>query len=371
MPFLKPVSVVVDTSAVLQGGLDFLARHLTPAARIKVPALVHMEILNLVERYFSRRHRRASGAKMLLDHVSSQGGQRVLLRLEMNNRVEFERPRLGADPLRGIIQLDSDAEDKKPGLQTIQRSFADRLILETAIRHRDSVDPDHPVMLMTSDQSLARMALTEGIEPIFFDSNAVSHLLGTTLSGVTFRPFATDATRLLSSSITDVLRECAVTFGSARLTSSDMEAAFEVTSIGEAALWNPYHSYEDLLWTSSGKISPKTKAYRTPEKPPFEQTKIRDGENGGGAGKVSRGAVRRPLTGAYSFNLSSMLNLMESLDKAASLSDEEGISREGICDVTSKDRPRRLDTRTGTSRFSTLKVGLRWSTESISTTGIS
>ena len=38
MPYSRPVSVVVDTSAIVQGGLDFVARHLAPQARIKVPA---------------------------------------------------------------------------------------------------------------------------------------------------------------------------------------------------------------------------------------------------------------------------------------------------------------------------------------------
>ena len=169
-------------------------------------------------------------------------------------------------------------------------------------------------MLMTSDQGLARMALTEGIEPIFFNSNAVSHLLGTTLSGVTFRPFAAGDARLLSSSVADVLWECAVAFGSARLTDDDTEAAFEVTSMGGDAVWSPYHSREDLLWTrtcpASGKMSLDTKPYPLPEKPSYEQTKVKDGESVDRTGRASRGAVRRPLTGAYSFNLASMLNLL-------------------------------------------------------------
>ena len=166
MPFRRPVSIVVDTTAVIQGGLDFLARHLSPIVRIKVPALVHMEILNQIDRYFTRRRRSTQNvtqnAKMLLDHILSQGGQRTLLRLEMDPQVEFERPRLGADPLRGIVQPDSDAEDKQLGLQRIQKSFADRLILETAIQHRDRVGSDHPVMLMTSDQGLGAYGASRG-----------------------------------------------------------------------------------------------------------------------------------------------------------------------------------------------------------------
>ena len=75
MPFTKPATVVVDTSAVLQGGLDFLVRHLAPQARIKVPALVHMEVLNLGERYFSLRRNGGNKARMLQEHARSQGAQ--------------------------------------------------------------------------------------------------------------------------------------------------------------------------------------------------------------------------------------------------------------------------------------------------------
>ena len=186
----RPLSIVVDTNAVLQGGLDFFARHVTPRARMKVPALVHMEILNFCERYFSQRHKESYTSHMLMDHLNGQSGQRVLLRLETDQGVEFERPRLGADPLRGVVTPDSDAEDKNLGSQKIQRSFADRLILETAVQHRDQVGLEHPVMLLTSDQGLARMAIAESIQPIFFDSNAVSQLFGERLSGIGFVPFS-------------------------------------------------------------------------------------------------------------------------------------------------------------------------------------
>ena len=240
MPFRSTVSVVADTSAVLQGGLDFVALHLAPAARITIPAVVHMEILNLIDRYFSQRRAGKPGARMLLDHVLSQGGQRVLLRLEREH--QLERSRIGADPLRGIIQPDS--EDKSLGLQRVQRSFADRLILETAIQRRNRVDPNHPVMLMTADQGQARMALAEGIEPMFFDANGVSHLFGTTLSGVTFRPF-TDRTRTHAVALTRVLWELAVAFGRARAISVDTDDGLEVAAIGPTLSWQPYHSVDD------------------------------------------------------------------------------------------------------------------------------
>ena len=251
MPFSRPVSIVADTSAVIQGGLDFVARHLTPQARIKVPAIVHMEILNLAERYFQQRFRGKPSPRMLLDHVRGQGAQRVLLRLEINQRIELERSRLGADPLRGVVQPDSDAEDKSLGLQVIQRSFADRLILETAIQHRDTVAPEHAVMLLTSDQGLARMALVEGIQPIFSDTNAIAEIFGTTLSGIVFEPFLRDATRLYSCSLADLLWETATSFGSVRLVGAQSRASFMVAALQSEAPWQPFHSRDDLLWTEA------------------------------------------------------------------------------------------------------------------------
>jgi len=43
MPLRKPMTIVPDTSAVQQGALDFVCHFLIPWARIKVPAIVHME----------------------------------------------------------------------------------------------------------------------------------------------------------------------------------------------------------------------------------------------------------------------------------------------------------------------------------------
>src|SRR5438132_1298254 len=85
----------------------FLVRFLYPMVRIKIPAIVHMEILVMADRYFSWRRSTGKGihsAATLLDHVTSQGSQRALLRLELQTDVEIERPRIGADPLRGVVQ---------------------------------------------------------------------------------------------------------------------------------------------------------------------------------------------------------------------------------------------------------------------------
>ena len=40
MPFRRTTTVVSDTSGVLQGALDFVVRHLHPAAKVKIPAIV-------------------------------------------------------------------------------------------------------------------------------------------------------------------------------------------------------------------------------------------------------------------------------------------------------------------------------------------
>ena len=317
MPFRRTVGIVMDTTAVLQGGLDFAARHLTPAVRLRVPAIVQMEILNFVDRYFSRRYKRPRSG-MLVDHMLSQAGQRVLIRLA--HRVE--RPRLGAEPLRGIVQPDSDAEDRNLGLQMIQRSFADRLILETAVQLRDDAAPDHPVMLMTADQGLARMALAERIEPIFFDTNAASALLGSTLSGVTFTPFATGGPRAYPVSVGTILWEMAVTFGAARLIGIASGDSFEAVAIdGERSL-NPDHVREDLLWTQAVPTS----AVAKPSPPKIKAAPDSTESDSAGAATLSTTPSQRSrtLSGAYGFSPGSMIDLMVALNGAA-LSDEAGM----------------------------------------------
>ncbi len=334
----RPLSIVVDTNAVLQGGLDFFARHITPRARIKVPALVHMEILNFGERYFSQRRKESYTSHMLVDHLNGQGGQRVLLRLETDQGVEFERPRLGADPLRGVVGPDSDAEDKNLGLQQVQRSFADRLILETAVQHRDQVGSEHPVMLLTSDQGLARMALAESIQPIFFDSNAVSQLFGERLSGIGFVPFSVDGPKFHGVGLVEVLWEFAATFGASRLTLDDTSAAFEVVALGEEVAWQPYHSYEDLLWTRE-----ETPAGVKPdaERQTYNQPPRVDVDTGNEEERrrtdVSEGRLRRTArrAGTYSFSLGSMLRLLGVLHESREISDDAAMSVVKVSSVSS------------------------------------
>src|ERR1035437_9023368 len=70
MPFRRSTTVVADTSGAVQGGLDFVARYLHPAARVKVPAIVQMEIVNFAERFLSgRRATKTRRADLLIDHL--------------------------------------------------------------------------------------------------------------------------------------------------------------------------------------------------------------------------------------------------------------------------------------------------------------
>jgi hypothetical protein len=363
MPFIRPTTVVVDTSAILQGGLDFVIRFLYPMARIKIPAIAHMEILTMADRYFSQRRAPEADIRpgaLLLDHVTSQGGQRVLLRLELQTEAEIERPRLGADPLRGVVQPDSDTEDKNLGLQVIQRSFADRLILETAIHHRDRLSPDHPIMVLTADQGLARMTLAEGLHPLYFSSPPVGQVCGRTVTGTCFRPFADDAGEapLFPIALTSILWEMACTFGSARLVTEDRSAHFAISSIGADLAWHPFHSRDDLLWTSHFPLmrptaaSPETKATSNNLKTlgstkgtdaSRPTTKITSHQNERKdklpsaidlpKPRATAPAVKRSpgvLTGSYRFPVASMLDLVSAFAHKEQISDQDGMRLVGL-----------------------------------------
>lgn len=247
MPFRRPTTVVADTSAIVQGGLDFVVRFLYPMARVKVPAIAHMELLNAADNYLSLRRKapQNSAGRILAEHAFSQGGQRVLLRLELQTDTEIERGRLGADPLRGIVQPGSDAEDRSLGLSVVQRSFADRLIFETARQHSGQASPDHPVLVLTCDQGLARMTISEGMQPLFFDANKLSAVDGRILTGTAFHPFTG---HLYGVCLADLLWELAVTFGAARLAHAPSGCLIEVSAIGADLPWKPYHAKDDLLW---------------------------------------------------------------------------------------------------------------------------
>ena len=172
MPFRQATTIISDTSGVVQGGLSFVAQNLHPAARLKVPSVVQMEIVNSSDRFMSNRRRgeKAKRYDMLMDHMSSQAAQRVLLQLELRSSVELERTFLFGDPLRAAFKKDEEQDVKELNLSVPVRSYADRLILEAARQHQAQVSPGHRVMLLTSDQGLARMAITEGLPPLYFSS---------------------------------------------------------------------------------------------------------------------------------------------------------------------------------------------------------
>jgi hypothetical protein len=336
MPFSRPTTVVVDTCAVLQGGLDFVVRFLYPMARIKIPAIAHMEILNMTERYFSQR-RAADGdfsvASALLDHVTSQGGQRVLLRLELQTEAEIERPRLGADPLLGIVHSDTDSEHKSLGLQVVQKSYADRLILETAIQHRDRLSPDHPIVVLTADQGLARMTLAEGLATLFFSSPPIEHVCGATLTGTCFRPFIHDGSDspYYYIPLPSLLWELACTFGSARIVCPDQSRSFTISAIGDGLTWHPYHSRDDLLWTcyqseSGTPLDSSSGPARFERQEDLSEAQASSTDASTSASVASRATLR----GAYRFSPSALVELVQAFARRERMPDKVGMQHVGL-----------------------------------------
>lgn len=246
MPFKRPITILSDTSGVIQGGLSFVARYLSPAARIKIPAVVQMEVVNFADRFLSnRRAQKPKPIDMLGDHLKSQAGQRVLLQLELHSDVELERTYLLGDPLRGAFQREEDKELKELNISVPIKAYADRLILEAARQHQSQVSYGHRVMLLTSDQGLARMALAEGVEPLYFHSVTAASFFGKRLTGTVFGPFTGELSNI---GIGDVLWELATVFGCSRLESEDGSKRLTVRAIGKDLSWAPYHSHDDLLW---------------------------------------------------------------------------------------------------------------------------
>ncbi len=232
MPFRKSTTVVVDTSGAMQGGLDFVAKYLHPAARVKIPAIVQMEIINFAERFLSnRRAAKTRHADILIDHLMSQGGQRVLLRLELQAETEIERTFLLGDPIRSAFQKEEEPELRELNLSVPIRSYVDRLVIESARQHQAHANPGHRVQLLTSDQGLARMALSEGIAPLYFNAVSADRVFGRVLTGNILDPFTG---RMREHPISSLLWEISTAFGNVRLKSPDGAIALTVTAIGEA-----------------------------------------------------------------------------------------------------------------------------------------
>ena len=250
-------SVVADTSGVLQGALDFVVRYLYPAARVKIPAIAHMELANLTDRFLSirrnneRKARRGDGNLLrtdeLIEHLMSQGGQRVLLRLELQADAEIERTYLLGDPLRSAFRPDREGTVSDLNLSVPIRAYADRLILEAARHHQAQSQPGHAVRLLTSDHGLGKMAMAEGIRPLYFKSVMSSDFFGLRLSSHTYHPFNGDVQGV---TLTQVLWELATAFGAARLQWEDGRHV-TISTMDHGAAWSPFQSLDDLLWFSS------------------------------------------------------------------------------------------------------------------------
>lgn len=337
MPFRRPVTVVSDTSGVLQGGLGFISRYLHPAARIKVPAVTHMEIVNFADRFL--KNRRASKVKrpdLMIDHLNSQAGQRVLVQLELRSDVELERTFLLGDPLRGSFQHDQDRELSQLNLSIPIKSYSDRLILEATRQHRSQADSSHRVMLLTGDQGLARMAMAEGINSIYFHSAGADAFFGKRFTGANFHPFSEE---LHTTSIPEILWELATISGCARLSAEDPERNLTVHAIGEDLAWAPYHSQDDLLWvefpdgpaTSCGPVvrsaeatlSPEAKSHAVAEAPSGSRARppARRGPLGEG------GAAKAAL---YKFNLGRLFALIDKLEIRQQLPVNEVMTSLGV-----------------------------------------
>lgn len=307
MPFRRSTTIVADTSGILQGALDFVARFLHPGARVKVPAIAQMEVANMADRFL--RIRRANSAKRriaeLREHLTSQGGQRALLRLELQADTEVERTYLLGDPLRSAFERDSGSDVRELNISSPIRSYADRLILEAARHHQAQSGPAHVVRLLTGDQGLARMALAEGVRPLYFSATTAGDVFGQTLSGVTFHPFSGHAQHV---PLTALLWELATGFGAARLTNSE-GARFQVSAIGEGLSWSPYHADQDLLWCA--EIPPGSKPRPANRLPATAAAPEHPSKSGGPS---TQPAAARPSTSFLRFNVHRMFLLVCAID---------------------------------------------------------
>ncbi|MCI4319778.1 MAG: hypothetical protein L3K23_06580 [Thermoplasmata archaeon] len=336
LPFIAPTTIVCDTSAVAHGALNFAARFLPPHARFRVPAIVSMELIAQTDNYLSARR---GGALTQLQrigalghHAISQAGLRCLTRLALQPDVEVDRPRLGADPLRGIAEQSPDTEDKLLGIHQLVKSFADRLILETAIQQREKQTSDCKIGLLTSDQGLARAALAEGVQPFFFDSAASKKAFGTTVLGTCFAPLVdpqSDA-RLYAVPLTEVLWELAVSFGSVRLQQSTPTKSLEVTAIGHSLSWQPFHSRNDLMWVRTEGSTEAGAAPRGKRGLARAQTILDLPSAKVKAAPRVPPSSSRGLLGSYRFSPSAMVMLIDTMADRNRLEDSEAMQLLGI-----------------------------------------
>ena len=365
MPYRRPTTIVADTSGVLQGGLDFVATFLHPAARVKVPAIVNMELTGAAEAFFALRRARkrdkpSQRRRQLVDHLKSQGGQRALLRLELQADTEVERTFLLGDPLREAFATDNDGDVAGLNISRSIGAYADRLILEAARHHQAQTGPTHEVRLLTGDQGLARMALAEGMAPLYFKATKTDQLFGSFLTGRTLHPFTG---RAQSISLATMLWEFATAFGAAKVQDEESGSSFTVCALGKDMTWSPYHSLEDLLWCSTlapeeGQIAPRQNGENAgsgiPEegepRETAERTKRVDQESVGSAetDKIEgrRSTTKQPEKDSkvafLRFDVSRLFRLICALDDLQELSADDVIKILGVKSEKGGDEYRRF-----------------------------
>ena len=327
MPFRRSTTVVSDTSGVLQGALGFVVRHL-PKARVKVPAIVQVEIVNSADRFFKLRRAPAKGkegrrVRELIEHLKSQGGQRTLVRLETQPDTEIERTWLLGDPLRSAFQPERDGELANLNISVPIATYVDRLILEAARRHQAESGPGHRVRLLTGDQGLARMALAEGLAPLYFRPVDAADFFGRRLTGQTFDPFTGEIRR---TPLPAVLWELATAFGSARL-ENENGRSITVSALGEGPPWSPYHSVDDLLWCRSAVADVADESPAPPPEPPGAGVS-RHSELSGEAGR------RTPNAGFQRFDVGRLLRLICALD------DGQEMNQRRVMEILDSRNPR-------------------------------
>lgn len=370
MPYKHPTTIVVDTSGVLQGGLDFVANFLHPAGRVKIPAIVNMEIINTADSFLSLRRSKSKASaskrkRQLEDHLISQGGQRALLRIELQADTEIERTFLLGDPLRDAFAKDNDGDVSQLNISRPIRTYVDRLILEAARHHQAQTGPTHEVRLLTGDQGLARMALAEGIVPLYFNATKADKFFGTRLSGRTLHPFSGI---IQSISLSKLLWEFATAIGEVKIQNEAGNCSYTVCAIGKNFSWSPYHSIDDLLWCSmelpSGKQTPpqenrkKDRSKKTrleiphndvekadtsnqdsiePDKTPF--SKVRN--------KILRKKVTEKRVAFPRFDVNKMLRLVCFLDDTQRPSIDDVVDELGVKDRKGVDEYKRFLTSAG------------------------
>ena len=318
MPLRRPTTVVSDTSGALQGALDFVARHLHPTARVKIPSIVQMEVANFSHRFFSIRRRAAKRHRVdeLIEHMKSQGGQRALVRLELQDDVEIERTYLLGDPLRSAFQPDQDQHLRQLNISVPLRAYVDRLVLEAVRLHQAQSERGHHVLLLTSDQGLALMTLGEGATPLHFRAVQADALFGKHLMGRPLDPFTGESRPI---SLASLLWELATAFGSARLQQDDRK--WTVCALTEDRPWFPFHSMDDLLWReeceAKAVASPVVRAVRERGDVDVRSATKREAEK---AGRTEP----KPVS-FQRLNVSSLLSLICSLDDSQQLDEAEVI----------------------------------------------